>query len=70
MAVNDKAREPDPWFEHAVFAATLDQRIAEMRRMLAAMKPGSTAGALRALRDAFPDIPLDERIRALTATRH
>jgi len=49
----------------------LDGRIAEMRRMLADMQPGSSAAsALRALRDAFPEAPLEERVRALTATRH
>ncbi len=54
----------------AAFGLLLDRRIAEMRRLLAAMRPDSTAAALRTLRDAFPDIPLDERIRALSATRH
>ena len=48
----------------------LDRRIADMRRMLADMQPGSTASALRVLRDAFPEASLEERIRALTATRH
>ena len=42
-----------------------------MRRMLADMRPGSSAAsALRVLRDAFPEAPLEERVRALTATRH
>jgi len=41
-----------------------------MRRMLADMQPGSTASALRVLRDAFPEASLEERVRALTATRH
>ena len=48
----------------------LDRRIADMRRMLADMLPGSTASALRVLRDAFPEASLEERVRALTATRH
>jgi len=48
----------------------LDRRIADMRRMLADMQPGSTASALRVLRDAFPEASLEERVRALTATRH
>jgi hypothetical protein len=48
----------------------LDRRIAAMRRMLADMQPGSAASALRALRDAFPEASLEERVRALTATRH
>jgi hypothetical protein len=49
----------------------LDHRIIEMRRMLADMQPGSSAAsALRVLRDAFPEASLEERVRALTATRH
>ncbi len=51
-------------------SAVLDSRIAEMRRMLADMQPGSAASALRALRDAFPEASLEERVRALTAVRH
>lgn len=44
------------------FAVSVD-RNAEMRRVLAAIQPDSAAHALRALRDAFPDVPLDERVR-------
>lgn len=47
----------------------LDQRIAEMRELLAMMRPTSTAGALRVLRDSFPDIPLDQRVRAISEAR-
>lgn len=48
----------------------LDQRIAEMRRLLAAMKPASTASQLQALRDAFPDVPLKQRVRVLSEVSH
>jgi hypothetical protein len=51
-------------------SAILDRRIADMRRMLADMKPGSAASALRVLREAFPEASLEERVRALTAIRH
>jgi len=51
-------------------SAIFDRRIAEMRQMLADMKPGSAASALRVLRDAFPEATLAERVRALTAVRH
>jgi hypothetical protein len=51
-------------------SARLDRRIAEMRRLLAGMEPGSAATALRVLRDAFPEASLEERVRALTAVRH
>ncbi len=69
MAAKDKPLDPD-WPELRAFSATLDERIGEMRRMLVLMKPASTAGALKALRDSFPDVPLDERVRALAATLH
>jgi hypothetical protein len=52
------------------FAAALTTRIAEMREMLAAMAPDSTSTALRALRDAFPDVPLNARVRVLSELRH
>ncbi len=47
-------------------AATLDERIVEMRRMLATMKHASASDTLRLLRERFPDIPLRERIRAIS----
>jgi hypothetical protein len=56
--------------EDVDLSAILDRRIAEMRRMLADMQPGSAASALRVLRDAFPEASLAERVRALTAARH
>jgi hypothetical protein len=52
------------------FSAALQERIAKMRRLLAAMEPESTAALLRALRQVFPDIPLDERVRAMSDVRH
>ena len=51
-------------------ATILDRRIADMRRLLAGMEPGTAASALRALRDAFPEASLEERVRALTTVRH
>lgn len=48
------------------FVTALDERISEMRRMLEAMSPGSTRLALNALRDAYPDTSLDERVQALS----
>ncbi len=48
---------------------TLDLRIAEMRQLLAAINPSTTADRLRMLRERFPDIPLRERMQALS-TRH
>jgi hypothetical protein len=41
-----------------------------MRQMLVEMRAVDTAGALRALRDAYPDVPLAERVHALAAVRH
>jgi hypothetical protein len=64
-ATDDPRMGVDP-----VVSAILDQRIAAMRRLLAAMEPASTASALRVLRQAFPDVPLDARVRALGEARH
>jgi len=50
-------------------ARDLDRRIDEMRELLAAMRPASTASALKALRESFPDIPLDKRVRVLAEAR-
>ncbi len=52
------------------FARALDGRIGEMRRLLAAMAPTTTARALKALRDAFPEVPLDQRVRVLGEVLH
>jgi hypothetical protein len=49
------------------FTATLNRRIGEMRHLLAVLEPASPAVALRTLRDAFPETPLEQRIRALTS---
>lgn len=50
--------------------AAADVRITEMRRLLDRESDLSAAEALSALRDAFPDAPLDERVRALKYSRH
>jgi hypothetical protein len=55
----------DPLFE-----AVLDVRIAAMHRLLDAMAPISVAGALRTLREAFPEASLGERVRILSEIRH
>jgi hypothetical protein len=55
-------------FEPGSFAALLDRRIVEMRRMVHLMQPGSHADTLRALRDAFPDASLAERVAVLRET--
>jgi hypothetical protein len=56
------------------FSAVLDRRISEMRHLLTAIQPASPAVTLRALREAFPDVPLEERMRVMTGdtpgTRH
>lgn len=53
----------------ASLAADLDRRIAEMRQLLAVMKPPSAASALQVLRHSFPDIPLAHRVRVLVEAR-
>ena len=59
-------RTPQASPEQEELALGLDQRLKDMRRLLAAMAPRSTGDALRLLRDAFPDVPLDRRVRALS----
>jgi hypothetical protein len=59
-------RTPPTPLEQGELTFGLDQRLKEMRRLLAAMAPRSTGDALRLLRDAFPDVPLDRRVRALS----
>lgn len=54
----------------ALVDAAVDPRIAEMHRLLEQMTDPSPTEALRALRDAFPDAPLDERVRAMKYSRH
>jgi hypothetical protein len=51
------------------FTTVLDRRIGEMRTLLNEMEPASPAIALRALREAFPDVPLEERVKAIIPPR-
>ena len=46
------------------------RREAEMRLLLATVRPASAAVALKALREAFPESSLDERVRAVARTLH
>jgi hypothetical protein len=50
--------------------ARVDARISAMRQLLDTMADRSAAQALSALRDAFPDAPLHERVRAMKYSRH
>jgi hypothetical protein len=45
------------------------QQTQAMIDRIARLRPGSTADALRELRNAFPDIPLAVRVMALEAMR-
>ena len=51
------------------YDAELEQRIAGMRAFLLALEPDSDAEALRLLREAFPDLPLAERVTACNGWR-
>ncbi len=55
--------------EQAAFQAELDEQIARMREMLKLMAPGTGATALGAMRKAFPDVPLRDRVRVLKSYR-
>jgi hypothetical protein len=59
-------RTPPASREQSELGLGLEQRLKEMRHLLASMAPRSTGDALRLLRDAFPDVPLDRRVRALS----
>ncbi len=51
------------------YQVELDEQIARMRQMLKLMAPGTGAAALGAMRQAFPDIPLRDRVQALKTYR-
>ncbi len=55
--------------EPAAYQAELDEQIARMREMLKLMAPGTGATALGAMRKAFPDVPLSQRIHVLKSYR-
>jgi len=52
--------------ENGIYKSGLDDQIARMRHVLKLMSEGSPSAALGAMRQAFPDVPLAERVRALT----
>lgn len=56
--------------ENVRFDTAVDSRVGDMRRLLEKLSGQSTAEAMRVLRDAFPDAPLDERVRAMKSSRH
>ncbi len=49
--------------------AELDEQIARMRALLKLMAPGTGAAALGAMREAFPDASLRDRVEALKTYR-
>ncbi len=48
----------------------LARRAVEMQQLLATERPASAALALKALREAFPESSLDERVRVVARTLH
>lgn len=64
MTVTSFERGTLPRNDH--LATALAPRIAEMRRMLDAMKPATDAESLKVLRERFPGVPLRDRMRALS----
>jgi len=60
---------PDPSADRTVYDGELERRIAGMRAFLAALRPDTDAEALRLLREAFPDLPLVERVNACGSWR-
>lgn len=51
--------------DHPAFDGASDSRTAEMHRILDGLAHPSASEALRTLRDAFPGVPLDERVRVI-----
>ena len=56
--------DPDPVDPLPTTDPALERHIAERRALLEAMRPASSAEALRLLRARFPERPLDERVSA------
>jgi hypothetical protein len=48
----------------------LDEQIARMRELLRLMAPETGSAALGAIRQAFPDVPLLERVNILAEYHH
>lgn len=61
--------EAPPGREPTHYAPVIDERIAEMRALLASMRPASDSEALQALRRAFPEASLALRVAALSGGR-
>jgi hypothetical protein len=55
--------------DQEAYEAELEEQIARMRQMLKLMGPGTGANALGAMRKAFPNRPLRERVAALKGYR-
>ncbi|TBW40880.1 hypothetical protein EYW49_01635 [Siculibacillus lacustris] len=58
--------ECPPGRDPAQFSPVLESRIVAMRALLGRMRPQSDAEALQALRSAFPDASLADRVAALS----
>ncbi len=59
--------ECPPGYRPTPAEAAIDSRIGEMRAHLARMRPASDAEALKALRHAFPNASLAQRVAAMTS---
>jgi hypothetical protein len=61
--------ECPPGYDPSQTSGPVEARVAEMRALLARMRPASDAEALQALRNAFPEVALSTRVAAIAA-RH
>lgn len=61
--------ECPPGWVPSPHGAVIDARVAEMRALLARMRPASDAEALQCLRSAFPDVSLAARVAAMATAR-
>lgn len=61
--------ECPPGFTPTPHGAAIDARVADMRALLARMRPASDAEALQCLRSAFPNASLAARVAAMATAR-
>ncbi len=66
---NSKSNSGTRSADHDAAQAEIDEQIARMREMLKLMAPGTGATALGAMRRAFPNVPLRDRVEALKTSR-
>jgi hypothetical protein len=60
----------EDFYDGPALDAVIEHRIGEMHEMLNRMAPMSASVALKTLRDAFPEVSLAQRVKALSGRHH